>query len=107
MLLAYFTHSEVPPVIDGFAAQPFPLWAVIASAVDHEPITCRVVGWQRTEGAEVGELAPVLTLGTRTFVPREGDVVEFYSDEASAEAAGPVLAEASRRRASRRTDADD
>lgn len=84
-------------MIEGFSAQPYPLWAVwIRPGQWKKPLVCRVVGWQQLDVAH-GRLRPVLTLGVETAVPREGDAVSYYDSEGEAERDSQTVAEVAER----------
>jgi hypothetical protein len=81
-------------VIHDFVAQPFPLFAIVVVAGRMEPHIGRVVGWQRDDDG--GVLAPVLTLGARTFVPGVADHVAYEESRDEAERRASVFATAVR-----------
>lgn len=77
-------------------AQPYPLFAIVVVAGRLEPYVGRVVGWERVEDEPAGVLAPVLTLGARTFVPGVADHVAYEDSREAAERRASVLAGAVR-----------
>ncbi|TQM37769.1 hypothetical protein [Pseudonocardia cypriaca] len=83
-------------MIRSFVAQPYPLFAIVVVAGRLEPYVGRVVGWERVEDEPAGLLAPVLTLGARTFVPGVADHVAYEDSRESAERRASVLAGAVR-----------
>jgi hypothetical protein len=84
-------------VIRDFVAQPYPLFAIVVVAGRVEPHIGRVVGWERVEEGSVGLLAPVLTLGARTFVPGVADHVAYEESREEAERRASVFATSARR----------
>jgi hypothetical protein len=78
-------------VIRSFVAQPYPLFAIVVVAGRVEPYVGRVVGWERVEDEPAGVLAPVLTLGARTFVPGVADHVAYEDSRDAAERRASVL----------------
>jgi hypothetical protein len=81
-------------VIRDFVAQPYPLFAIVVVAGRTEPHIGRVVGWERADDS--GVLAPVLTLGARTFVPGVADHVAYEDSREGAERRASVFAAAVR-----------
>jgi hypothetical protein len=81
-------------VIRDFVAQPYPLFAIVVVAGRTEPHVGRVVGWERADHGAV--LAPVLTLGARTFVPGVADHVAYADSREEAERRASLLAAAAR-----------
>jgi hypothetical protein len=81
-------------VIRDFVAQPFPLFAIVVVAGRTEPHIGRVVGWERAD--QGANLAPVLTLGARTFVPGVADHVAYADSREEAERRASVFAAAER-----------
>ena len=79
-------------MIRDFVAQPFPLFAIVVVAGRTEPHIGRVVGWERADDGAV--LAPVLTLGARTFVPGVADHVAYADSREEAERRASVFAAA-------------
>lgn len=76
-------------MIRDFVAQPYPLFAIVVVAGRMEPHIGRVVGWERADGGRV--LAPVLTLGARTFVPGVADHVAYEESREEAERRASVF----------------
>lgn len=87
-------------MIDDFVAQPFPLFAIVVVAGRMEPHIGRVVGWQRVDDG--GVLAPVLTLGARTFVPGVADHIAYEESREEAERRASVFATAVRQATERK-----
>jgi hypothetical protein len=83
-------------VIRDFVVQPFPLFAIVVVAGRVEPHIGRVVGWERVDDGPVGLLAPVVTLGARTFVPGVADHVAYEDSREEAERRASVFATATR-----------
>jgi hypothetical protein len=83
-------------VIRDFVVQPFPLFAIVVVAGRVEPHIGRVVGWERADDGSVGLLAPVVTLGARTFVPGVADHVAYEDSREEAERRASVFASATR-----------
>jgi hypothetical protein len=83
-------------VIRDFVVQPYPLFAIVVVAGRVEPHIGRVVGWERVEEGSAGLLAPVLTLGARTFVPGVADHVAYEDTREEAERRASVFATAAR-----------
>jgi hypothetical protein len=79
-------------VIRDFVVQPYPLFAIVVVAGRMEPHIGRVVGWERVKDGPVGVLAPVLTLGARTFVPGVADHVAYEDSREEAERRATVFA---------------
>lgn len=77
-------------MIRDFVTQPYPLFAIVVVAGRMEPHIGRVVGWQRTGVGDA--LAPVLTLGARTFVPGVADHVAYADTREEAERRAAVFA---------------
>ena len=91
-------------MIHDFVAQPYPLFAIVVVAGRMEPHIGRVVGWERVEEGSVGLLAPVLTLGARTFVPGVADHVAYEDSREEAERRASVFATAARQADEQRPD---
>ena len=83
-------------MIRDFVAQPYPLFAIVVVAGRVEPHIGRVVGWERVDDGHGGVLAPVLTLGARTFVPGVADHVAYEESREEAERRASVFATAMR-----------
>jgi hypothetical protein len=83
-------------VIQDFVVQPYPLFAIVVVAGRLEPHIGRVVGWERVDDGHHGVLAPVLTLGTRTFMPGVADHVAYEDSRDEAERRASVFAGATR-----------
>ncbi len=83
-------------MIRDFVVQPYPLFAIVVVAGRIEPHIRRVVGWERVDDGPVGLLAPVVTLGARTFVPDVADHVAYEDSREEAERRASVLATAVR-----------
>jgi hypothetical protein len=83
-------------VIRDFVVQPFPLFAIVVVAGRVEPHIGRVVGWERADDGSVGLLAPVVTLGARTFVPGVADHVAYEDSRDEAERRASVYATTTR-----------
>jgi hypothetical protein len=83
-------------MIRDFVVQPFPLFAIVVVAGRVEPHIGRVVGWERVDDGSVGLLAPVVTLGARTFVPGVADHVAYEDSREEAERRASVFVTATR-----------
>jgi hypothetical protein len=83
-------------VIRDFVAQPYPLFAIVVVAGRVEPHIGRVVGWERVDDGPVGLLAPVITLGARSFVPGVADHVAYEDSREEAERRASVFAATTR-----------
>lgn len=81
-------------MIHDFAAQTYPLFAIVVVAGRSKPYVGRVVGWERMDDSHTGGLGPVLTLGARTFVPGVLDHVAYEESREEAERRAPLFAAA-------------
>jgi hypothetical protein len=84
-------------VIEGFVAQPYPLFALVVRRGTWTPSTYRVIGWQQSSSARPGELHPVLAAAEATRIPSPDEHVRYFDSEDRADADGGVIAEAMRR----------
>jgi hypothetical protein len=83
-------------VIQSFVVQPYPLFAIVVVTGRTEAHVGRVVGWERVDEGPASVLAPVLTLGARTFVPGVADHVAYEDSREEAERRASVFATATR-----------
>jgi hypothetical protein len=84
-------------VMHNFVVQPYQLFAIVVVAGRSEPHVGRVVGWERTDEGHAGVLGPVVTLGSRTFVPGMADHVAYEESREEAERRASVFATSARR----------
>lgn len=97
-------YGLTEPVIEGFEAQPYPLFCLWIVPDKWEPMVGRVVGWSKAASSGTSVVVPVITLGATTFTPRDSDSLDYFDTAAEAIKAGPVHAEAARRIAARQGD---
>jgi hypothetical protein len=91
-------------VVRNFVVQPYPLFAIVLVAGRSEPYVGRVVGWERVEDDPAGVIGPVVTLGSRTFVPGVADHVAYEDSREEAERRAFVFAAPSRQEDELRVD---
>ncbi len=89
-------------MIEGFVAQPYPLFALVVTRGKWTPNTCRVIGWQQSHSQRPGELHPVLAFSDATRIPSPDEHVRYFDSEERADADGGVIAEAIREVAEKR-----
>jgi hypothetical protein len=83
-------------VIEGFVAQPYPLFALVIKRGTWTHSTYRVIGWQQVSSGRPGELHPVLASSETTRIPSPDEHVRYSDSEDRADADGGVIAAALR-----------
>jgi hypothetical protein len=89
-------------VIEGFVAQPYPLFALVIKRGSWTHNTSRVIGWQQVSRDRPGELHPVLAFSEVTRIPSQDEHVRYVDSEERADADGGLIADAIRGAVERR-----